>query len=353
MMKSILQTSSVTDVFCGVGGLTHGFVKEGFSVLAGIDSDLSCKYAYEHNNNARFIHKPIEDIDSSYLTQIYPKHHTKILVGCAPCQPYSRYTKKQKNPAQKWKLLDLFADLILGVQPDIVSMENVPELQKFRGGEVYNSFLSKLSNIYYIKTHIVYCPDYGIPQKRRRLVLLASKYGEIEIIPPTHRPENYVTVADAIKNLPAINAGETHHDDTLHRASGLSEINLSRIKSSRPGGTWRDWDESLVANCHKKSSGQSYEGVYGRMTWNDPSPTITTECNAFGSGRFGHPEQNRAISLREAALLQTFPAQYKFVKPNTKWHIATVARHIGNAVPVDLGRIIARSIRIHLESHRS
>ena len=126
---------------------------------------------------------------------------------------------------------------------------------------------------------------------------------------------------------------------------------MRRIKQSKPGGTWRDWDEELIAACHKKATGTTYTGVYGRMSWDEPAPTITTQSHGYGNGRFGHPEQNRAISLREAALLKSFPRTYQFVAPNTAWHIGTIGRLIGNAVPVQLGRIIARSIARHLEAY--
>lgn len=350
LMTSLLHHTSVIDVFCGAGGLTHGFVKEGFSVVAGIDSDRSCKYAYEQNNNARFIPNPIEDISKDEILALYPQDHIKILVGCAPCQPYSTYTKNHRSKDQKWKLLEQFAELINSTEPDIVSMENVPELEKFKDGLIYKSFVDKLAQKYHVQTHIVYCPDYGIPQKRRRLVFFASKFGPIDIIPPTHTPDTYKSVGETIGHLPPLSAGETDPNDPLHRASGLSELNLRRIQQSKPGGTWRDWEPELIADCHKKATGKGYNSVYGRMTWKDPSPTITTECHAFGSGRFGHPEQDRAISLREAALLQTFPPDYQFIQPDTQWYIAPVARHIGNAVPVELGCVIARSIKYHLES---
>jgi DNA (cytosine-5)-methyltransferase 1 len=130
----------------------------------------------------------------------------------------------------------------------------------------------------------------------------------------------------------------------------LSDLNLRRIKASKPGGTWRDWDEELIASYHQKVSGDGYVSVYGRMEWHIPAPTITTQFYGFGNGRFGHPEQDRAISLREGALLQTFPEYYEFVEPGKPYYFNALGRHIGNAVPVDLGRVIARSIKYHLQS---
>ena len=183
-------------------------------------------------------------------------------------------------------------------------------------------------------------------------MLFASKpeYGKVELLDPTHTPDKYKKVRDVISDLEPLEAGETNRRDPYHKASGLSELNLRRIKASKPGGTWRDWPEKLVARCHKQESGNSYSSIYGRMKWDVPSPTITTQCNGFGNGRFGHPEQDRAISLREAARLQTFPDNYEFVRPDEPHSITTISRFIGNAVPVELARVIARSIKPHLQN---
>lgn len=348
------MNATVVDLFCGVGGLTHGFSKEGFSVIAGIDSDEKCRYAFEVNNRAKFIHKKIEDINAKEISGLFPEGSIKILIGCAPCQPFSLYTKRytQKRVDDKWKLLTYFSKLINEVQPEIVSMENVPELIKFHNGKVFHDFLSNLiQNNYKVTHYIADCPSYGIPQKRKRLIVFASKSGEVKLLDPTHTPETYKTVRDTIGHLPYLDAGQICPVDPLHRSSKLSELNLKRIRQSIPGGTWRDWENGLVASCHTKRSGKSYSSVYGRMCWDEPSPTITTQCFGFGNGRFGHPEQNRALSLREAALLQTFPFEYEFVEPDGVWGIKQIGRHIGNAVPVSLGRIIAQSIRKHLENY--
>lgn len=136
----------------------------------------------------------------------------------------------------------------------------------------------------------------------------------------------------------------------MHVTATLSEKNLKRIKASKPGGTWRDWPEDLVADCHRAESGRTYPSVYGRMEWGKPAPTMTTQCYGFGNGRFGHPKQDRAISLREAAILQSFPHNYAFLPNETQVSFKTLGRLIGNAVPVDLGRAIARSIKVHIAS---
>lgn len=353
--------ASVIDLFCGIGGLSHGFYLEGFDVVAGIDIDESCRYAFERNNEAKFIAKGVEDLIPGELKKLYPKDGIKILVGCAPCQPFSNYTqqydKKRKkgktNVRQdnKWKLLYAFADMIEEVQPDIVSMENVPQLTGRRGSKVYEAFLETLKNNgYEIDSQIVFCPDYGIPQTRKRLVLLASRKGKIRFIAPTHKPENYVTVRDTISKLLKIPDGGISPKDRFHRASKLTKRNRDRIINSKQGGTWRDWNKKLQLECHQKESGKTYPGVYGRMSWDVPSPTITTQFYGFGNGRFGHPNQNRAISIREAALLQTFPKNYEFLKPSDRVTFKKLGQFIGNAVPVSLGRAIAKSIKAHIEN---
>lgn len=348
-----MKDCAVVDLFCGAGGLTHGFVLEGFKVTAGIDADASCQYAFEKNNRgARFINEKIEDLTKSEVQDLFEDKKIKILVGCAPCQPFSSYNKKGKDRDGKWKLLTEFGNLISEVKPDVISMENVPELVKFKKGKTYKEFIRNLRNNGYYVTEYpnVYCPDYGIPQQRTRLIVFASRHSYISLIPPTHKPDNYRTVRDVISQLEAIQAGETSARDRLHKSSKLSELNLRRIRASKPGGTWRDWEKELIANCHLKKQGDGYVSVYGRMAWDEPSPTITTQFYGFGNGRFGHPEQDRALSLREAALLQTFPKSYTFMPNNAPIQIKTIGKLIGNAVPVDLGRVISKSIKNHLVS---
>lgn len=227
-------------------------------------------------------------------------------------------------------------------------MENVPTVAKH---EVFHDFVDTLKQIgYTVWFDVVDSSRYGVPQMRRRMVLLASKHGDIAMIEPTH--EKPKTVRQAIGCLRPLSAGEAAPGDKLHVTSRLSAKNLRRIKVSKPGGTWRDWPDDLVADCHRAASGKTYPGVYGRMEWDKPAPTVTTQCYGFGNGRFGHPEQDRAISLREAAILQSFPLDYEFVPNDGEVSFRALGRLIGNAVPVDLGRAIARSIKAHLASRR-
>ncbi len=345
---------SVVDLFCGVGGLTHGFVKEKFQVDAGIDFDESCRYAFEKNNNTKFYHEDITKLSGEILNNRFSKGKRKILIGCAPCQPFSIYNSKNsnkvKNKDEKWKLLYSFGNLIDEVNPEIVSMENVPQLVKFDKGEVFNDFIKKLERKgYNVSWSIANAQDYGIPQRRKRLVLLASKYGEIKLIDKTVKDNKYKTVRDAIGHLPPVEDGVSHPNDKLHRARKLTALNKKRVRATAEGGSWKDWDKSLWLECHKKESGKSFGSVYGRMRWDDVAPTMTTYCTGLGNGRFGHPEQDRAISLREAALIQSFPIDYDFIDPTKPMSSPAIARQIGNAVPVGLGIAIAKSIKKHIE----
>lgn len=341
--------ASVIDLFCGAGGLSYGFKQAGFDIVAGFDIDDSCRYVYEQNNDAPFVQCDVSELSPTGLNSLFAPKSKRVLVGCAPCQPFSTYNHKNNDP--KWSLVGRFADLISKVKPDVVSMENVPRLVDFKDREVFNYFLSSLEDAgYNIDWDILYGPDYGLGQTRSRLVLVASLLGPIKLPKPTHK-NNHVTVEEVIGCLPELSAGETHPDDPLHKCAALSATNLARIQASKPGGSWRDWPSELVAECHTQESGKSYSSVYGRMSWSKPSPTITTQFYGFGNGRFGHPVQNRALSLREGALLQGFPPDYKFVPPSERVNTRRVGKLIGNAVPVTLAKAIALSIRTHVSKY--
>ena len=341
---------SCIDLFCGVGGLTYGLGLEGIRVKAGIDVDPACRYPYEVNNDAKFLECDISEITASEISKLFGRENIRVLAGCAPCQPFSRYRQGYDNESdRKWGLLYEFERIVEETLPEIVTMENVPTVQRH---QVFHDFVEGLERLgYSVWAGVVNCAAYGVPQSRNRMVLLASLYGQIKLIDPIQDERQYKTVRKAIGRLRPIKVGQSAPRDRLHISSGLSPINLARIKASKPGGTWRDWPRRLVADCHKAYSGRTYPSVYGRMEWDKPAPTITTQCYGFGNGRFGHPEQDRAISLREAAILQSFPRSYKFIPPDEPINFSSIGRLIGNAVPVELGRAIAKSIMSHLDEH--
>lgn len=344
MRKTNIQA---VDLFCGVGGLTYGLKKSGINVRAGVDLDPACKYPFEANNQAKFFQRDITDISANEIQQLFSSQaKTRLIAGCAPCQTFSSYNQKACNTDSRWWLLREFSGIVERVKPELVTMENVPGLE---GHAVFVEFIKALEDSgYYVHSDVVECAAYGVPQTRKRLVVLASRLGPIKLLSPKQLGAKKKSVRDAIGDLPPVQAGEISKSDPFHQAAELSELNLERIKASRPGGTWRDWNPSLVAECHRKETGKTYPGVYGRMTWDDPGPTMTTQYYGFGNGRFGHPEQDRAISLREGAILQSFPKKYKFTAPGEPIFRKVLGRLIGNAVPVRLGWVIGKSFVAHI-----
>jgi DNA (cytosine-5)-methyltransferase 1 len=346
----------VVDAYCGIGGLSHGLVLEGLHVVAGIDNDKTCKMAFETNNGAKFICKDIARFTARELSDLFGDATIRVLVGCAPCQPYSTLARRKRPPkaeAKRWYPLYRFMRLVEATKPEIVSMENVPDLSNTQKYPVFAEFVAVLERTgYHVWYATVDASRYGVPQRRNRLVLLASRLGEIALIPDTHDDKAVATVRKTIASLPALADGEVDPCDPLHRSSKLSDLNRKRIaETPEEGGSAKNWRLDLRPDCYRRQSGKSYMvTVYGRMRWDDPAPTMTTQCTTLGTGRFGHPTQNRAISLREAARFQSFPDGYVFSDID-EVGVRRMARHIGNAVPVLLGRAIGRSIKRHVRQY--
>lgn len=344
---------SAVDLFCGAGGLTHGLLQAGIRVEAGIDIDADSKHAYTNNNpGTEFLEWDVGRKKYISINKLFNPNSYRLLAGCAPCQPFSKLTQAiEKHGA--WNLLDNFSRFIVGIKPELVTMENVPELAG-RGSEVFERFVDRLEhNGYHVDWDIVRCEEYGIAQSRRRLVLLASLLGEIKIPEPTHpNPNQWKNVRETIGKLAPLESGGTDTSDRLHVAAQLSDMNLRRIKATKKdGGTRQSWPEELVLDCHKKKTGKSYYSIYGRMWWDKPSPTMTTLCTGIGNGRFGHPTQDRAITLREAALFQSFPKSYEFWPPSKKLNKGAISRMIGNAVPPKLAKVIGQAIIQHVREY--
>ncbi|MBN2157903.1 MAG: DNA cytosine methyltransferase [Spirochaetes bacterium] len=347
--RSIPKVIAV-DLFCGAGGLTYGLRKSGIDVQLGVDIDKKCEYPYTANNDSKFLLKSVESLKKKDIEKYFKGNNLRLIAGCAPCQTFSTYNQKATPKDGRWWLLLHFSKLVARILPDLVTMENVPQL---KNRYVFEEFLTTLrkAGYHHVFHDIVKCQDYGVPQNRKRLVFLASRLGPIALLSPSEFGARKVTVKESIASLSPLESGEIDKNDSLHQASVLSKTNLKRIRASRPGGTWRDWKDALIADCHRKESGKTYPSVYGRMEWDEPAPTITTQFFGFGNGRFGHPEQDRAISLREGAILQGFPKKYKFVKPGDSIRKKDIGRLIGNAVPPILGEVIGLSILAHVESH--
>jgi len=348
-IKGPEQDVVCVDLFCGAGGLTHGLIEAGVRVVAGVDFDESCKHPYTANHRGIAFHKhDIAKLKASEVERWFGNASIRVLAGCAPCQPFSTYSQRYDTVGtERWGLLSHFARLAEELKPDILTMENVPTVTKH---QVFDDFVARLTRLEYkVWYEDVDCVKYGLPQRRRRAVLLASLHGPIQL----HEPDasEVRAVQDVLKSLPVLRHGGSDEADPLHTASRLSPLNLKRIKASKPGGSWRDWPKNLIAKCHTKKTGKTYPSVYGRMKWEEPAPTLTTQFYGFGNGRFGHPSQARGLSLREGAILQGFPQDYSFVPKGEPIQFKTLGRLIGNAVPVELGRAIGESIIEHVKRH--
>lgn len=351
---------TAVDLFCGAGGLTYGLEQAGISVEAGVDADNDCKYAYEQNTNATFLDPGIKPLFRN--PERVARHlrsweaDLEVITACAPCQPYSTLSHAKDSGHEdhkKWGMLKGVKQVVEYIEPDVVATENVLQI---RNDEVYEQFIEFLeAEGYHIDENNVWCPEYGIPQKRKRWVMLASKKGPIQLPDPVYTDESeYPTVRETIGHLPPVADGEEHPDLELHRARSLSETNLERIRHMEPGGDWGLWEERgldhLLADCHKKDSGRSYKAPYSRMLPDEPAPTITTQFYNYGSGRFGHydTDQDRALTILEGALLQTFPEDYKFCEDWDDLGVTNLGRLIGNAVPPLLGQRIGEGIMSHV-----
>lgn len=331
------------DFFCGGGGMTRGLLNAGIEVLAGVDICPEYEETYTINNHNLYLARSITDITEEEILEIIPDIHNAddvLFVGCAPCQPFSKQRNVPEEHRDRSLLLE-FGNVVEQYHPAYVVVENVPDITK-RGQDIFNQFLNTLTaNGYHYAYAVLNAKKYGVPQNRNRLVLIASHLTEAFLPPPLHDGINvpYVTVAQAIGHYPAIEAGEVDHNVPNHAATSLSALNLQRIQATaHDGGLRVDWPEHLVLNCHNGRAGHT--DVYGRMAWNSTAPTLTSKCCSLSNGRFGHPEQDRAISFREAAALQSFPDDYIFYGNSN----AVIARQIGNAVPVLLAQAIGDTL---------
>ena len=331
------------DLFCGTGGLSLGLQQAGIEVVAGIDLEPRCKYPYEHNLKATFIESSVTDVTAETLNRLWGEGTLRLLAGCAPCQPFSSQ-RRGKDPSEdkNWRLLDEFGRLVRETRPDYVTMENVPRLAR---DLMFESFVRTLEDAgYSLDYGVLYGPDFGLPQKRRRLVLVGGLEGKPRLPQPTHSPEQYVTVQSAIGDLPPLVSGQHDPQAPLHYARRLSPMNLRRARHSKPGGTWKDWPAELKLPCQLRDVNANFGAFYGRMRLDEPSPTITTQPYNTGAGRFTHPTQDRGLTLREAAILQGFPNDFIFTGPDEKITLASVGRLIGNAVPPVFGLAVGNAI---------
>lgn len=345
------------DLFCGAGGVTRGLLDAGIDVIAGYDIDPSLKKVYETNNirtngqKVQYFPKKVEDLKRSDIYKLVGSKSTRkkkkekfLLAGCAPCQPFSLKNRNRHDQTdQRRTLITYFADLVKKTKPDFVFMENVAGLKKLEPDNLkyFTDILEDEGFSWDVQ--IKNALNYGVPQNRKRFVLLASK--EKEIIIPNGEydgvSKSYKTVRDAIKYLPRLQVGKENVKVPNHKCANLNELNRIRIRATKKdGGSRTAWKKDLWLKCHIDEFGNPknvHTDVYGRMSWDKPAPTLTTKFNSITTGRYGHPTQHRAISLREGAFLQSFPENYIFYGS-----MQNIAKQIGNAVPPKMAEEFGR-----------
>lgn len=350
------------ELFAGCGGLSTGLEKAGFKVISAVEINPVAARSYELNHPNVKLH--ITDVSSihakDFRNDIGEDAEVDLLAGCSPCQGFSRLRKGEdalKDPRNQ--LVLQYLRLVKELKPKTILMENVPGLIKSeQGKEIFQKVQRRLKRLgYTVSFRIVDAADYGVPQFRKRFVLLGTRIGKSEIGIPdpvygdpkkNDKKENelqpWKTVRQTIGLLPALKNGEKSEKYPLHRCSKNREKNLKRIKAiPHDGGSRMELPPELVLECHKRYP-NGYKDVYGRMSWDKPSPTITGGCTNITRGRFIHPEQDRGISLLEAAMLQTFDPNYQFSGNSEQ-----IALQIGNAVPVKLGETMGRRLIKYLD----
>lgn len=340
---------NVIDFFCGCGGTSAGLRKSGMNVIAGIDIDAQAIKTYQYNfPKAKGIVADITKMGFDELSEIIKEKSKKndqlLFAACAPCQPFSKQNRFKSNSDERISLLDEFHGFVKRFSPDYIILENVPGMQKVTEGP-FTKFTKLLTNLkYQFRTDVKNAMDYGVPQSRKRLVLIASRHGVIELPEETHGKDKipYKTVEEAIKKYPSLQSGEQNVDFPNHQCARLSPLLLRRISVLKEGGDRRDWTDDLKLRCHNGHSGHT--DVYGRLSWDKPSITLTTKCISLSNGRFGHPEQNRALSVREAAALQTFDDDFRFFGS-----LGETAKQVGNAVPVDFALALGKQVIKHIK----
>lgn len=345
-----MKELTAIDVFAGGGGLTVGLKRAGFHVLSAIEIDGSAFTTYKSNHPEVQIYKQdVRTIDSSTLLGLSPGRAIDLLAGCPPCQGFSSLTSKYRRNDPRNDLVLEMARLIKEIMPRAVMVENVPGLIK-KGKPLFDELVGTLTSFGYIpEWGVLQVADYGVPQSRRRLVLLAGKGFRIPLPTPSHSRigrnglKPWRTLKSAIKNMPrAITLDQSWSKGgpqavEWHVTRTLSPQNVRRLKVTKPGGSRNSLPKLLRPKCHKNME-SGFINVYGRAEWDKPSPTITAGCTTLSKGRFGHPVKNRTLSVREAALIQTFPSDYIF---DTQY-MGHVCNIIGNALPCDFAEVLAR-----------
>jgi DNA (cytosine-5)-methyltransferase 1 len=333
---------SVYDFFSGCGGASQGFQDAEMEIRLGIDNDPDASATFRTNfPESFFINDNISDIKPKDIEYCINNSNKMLFCGCAPCQPFSKQNNFKSLNDDRINLLLELTRFIKFFRPDFIFVENVPGIQYFKiPSSPLELFLTSLHKYGYKKPcfKVISAAEYGVPQLRKRLIIIAALNHEISFPEPTHgksEKQPFSPIKDWILGLPKLKAGETNRHDPDHCSTRLSLLNLKRIQMTPEGGGRKDWPDYLKLKCHKDHIGHT--DVYGRLSYNKLSSTLTTKCCSYSNGRYGHPTEDRAISVREAACIQTFPRNFSFVGSLT-----AKARQVGNAVPPLLAKRIGQ-----------
>ena len=338
-----MEKCTAIDLYCGSGAVTEGLKKEGIRVLAAVDNDpVACNTYRINHPEVNLVEGDIRRVDASALCK---PAHIDLLIVCAPCQPFSSQNRRKDQADPRADLVLESLRFIHCLQPKIVFFENVPGITLSGKSKLLKERLEQ-QGYFHSGPKSLNAADFGVPQRRIRSIMVASRNQEVtEQFYQYLQQSDKISVRDTIQGLRSLSAGERDPYDSMHFARKHSEIALKRLLYiEKDGGSRFSIPYDLQLECHKNT--KAYPDVYGRMKWDDVAPTLTTGCTDITRGRFAHPEDDRAISLREAALLQTFPKEYRFFGNSGQ-----IARQIGNAVPVNMVRSFAMSIKNCLIHH--
>lgn len=351
---------SAIDLFSGGGGLSEGMRQAGFNISVAVEIDPIAAETFRANHKKTdVIERNIQLVSSAEILKRcrLRKGELDLLAGCPPCQGFSSLTSKYKRHDPRNSLIQEVSRLVQEIRPKSVMIENVPGLAN-KGIAYLRNFIEDLEKLGYIVNYdVLQVADYGVPQERRRFVLLAGLGFEIKIPSPTHSkagknglPE-WKTVRNAFEGL---GSPTTLKDSAAyggpsalnwHVIRNISKLNIERLKYLKPGGPRYDIPNHLRPACHQDNN-RGFSNVYSRMSWNNPSPTITGGCTVLSKGRFGHPTELRTISVREAARLQTFPDSFQFATD----FIDHASQIIGNALPCEFARVMSEACYKELRS---
>lgn len=339
------------DLFSG-GGLSEGLRQAGFNVLTALENNLIAAETFGINHKETIvIEKDIRFVSSTEILKQanIKKGELDLLAGCPPCQSFSKLTAKYNNDDQRNVLIMQVFRLTKDLKPKAIMIENVPGILT-RGASYLNEFIDNIKNLgCIVNFEILQVADYGVPQDRRRFVLLAGLGFEIKIPKPTHSRTGknlpkWKTVREALSGLKKpLSLDQSYSKGgpqkyNWHIIRNISDINITRLKYLKAGGTRFTIPDHLRPKCHQGDN-KGFSNIYTRMDWDNISPTITGGCTALSKGRFGHPSQMRTISVREAARLQTFSDTYQFATD----YIDQACQIIGNALPCEFARIMSHS----------